>query len=343
MQPHTNVNLSQSRKRSSRLAGGVITLAMTAFFALGVGASPASARTSAKPTPMPVELSVFSPGAKDVAGKEGSGFVVDLALTARNKTSNSFLSPEAGYKPFFNNPTAPTFQPGANGGAPGLVVQLSTTPDTPGTPFHGPTTNLAGLFQINGVGSVRGGLIQTWNTWQIGKAGFGSGPSILTAFVVKGTAPAVVAESGLEVISNTVKVPFTITAPASQPAAAPAAANATVKIATNPKLGDLLVDTSGRTLYMFEKDQGTASACTGACAGTWPPYKSAGTSTVGAGLDATKIGTANGQVTYAGHLLYFYAGDSKPGDTNGVGIPSWDAISPTGTAIHAGAAGTIGY
>jgi predicted lipoprotein with Yx(FWY)xxD motif len=40
-------------------------------------------------------------------------------------------------------------------------------------------------------------------------------------------------------------------------------------------------------------------------------------------------------VTYAGHLLYHYAGDDKPGDTIGAGIPSWDALSPTGTPVHA--------
>jgi hypothetical protein len=60
---------------------------------------------------------------------------------------------------------------------------------------------------------VKGGLAQTWNTWQIGRAGFGSGPSMLTVFVVKGTAPAVVPDAGLELISNVVKVPFTITSP----------------------------------------------------------------------------------------------------------------------------------
>jgi hypothetical protein len=177
---------------------------------------PAAAK-AAKAAPQPVRLSVFSPGAGDTAGQDGAGFVVDLSLTARNQAANSLLAPEAGYKPFFNNPTSPSFQPGANGGAPGLVVLLSTTPDMPGTPFHGPNTNLAGLFQINGVGSVRGGLTQTWNTWQVGKAGFGSGPSVLTAYVVRGTAPTVVPTSGLDVISNTVKVPFTITAPAPVP------------------------------------------------------------------------------------------------------------------------------
>jgi len=184
-------------------------------FATAASAAPVTRPAhKAKSEPKPIELSVFSPGANDVAGKDGSGFVVDLSLTARNKGSNGFLAPEAGYKPLFINPTSPTFGPGVDGGAPGLVVMLSTTPDTPGTPFHGPNTNLAGLFQINGVGSVRGGLTQTWNTWQVGKAGFGSGPSVLTAYVVRGTAPAVVPATGLDAISNMVKVPFMITAPA---------------------------------------------------------------------------------------------------------------------------------
>jgi hypothetical protein len=195
-------------------------LGVAAALALTTGASAAAAdgaTRKAKATPKPIELSVFSPGTNDVAGKGGSGFVVDLSLTARNKASNGSLAPEAGYKPLFNNPTSPTFAPGANGGAPGLVVLLSTTPDMPGTPFHGPNTNLAGLFQINGIGSVRGGLTQTWNTWQVGKAGFGSGPSVLTAYVVRGTAPAVVPATGLDVISNMVKVPFMITAPVPAP------------------------------------------------------------------------------------------------------------------------------
>jgi predicted lipoprotein with Yx(FWY)xxD motif len=327
-----------TRQERGWLARGAIALTTAAFIALAAGASPASAKASGPkkvaPKP-PVTLSVFSPGARDVAGKDGAGFVVDLALTARNTAANSLLSPEAGYKPFFNNPTAPTFVPGPDGGAPGLVVMLSTTPNTPGTPFQGPTTNLAGLFQINGVGTVKGGLTQTWNTWQIGKAGFGSGPSTLTAYVVKGTAPAVVPHAGLEKISNTVKVQFTISTPAAAaPAPAPANANATVKVTKDAKLGDILVDTNGRTLYLFQKDQGTTSACTGACANAWPALK-ADAPTAGSGLDASKIGSSNGQVTYAGHLLYFYSGDGKPGDTIGASIPSWAAVSPAGSGVHA--------
>src|SRR6185312_2456399 len=105
--------------------------------------------------------------------------------------------------------------------------------------------------------------------------------------------------------SNKVKVPFTITAPAAAPAAtvaAPEPANASVKVATTAALGDVLVDANGRTLYLFEKDQGPMSACTGACLGTWLPAKATGSPTVGAGLNPALVGSVNGQVTYAGHL-----------------------------------------
>jgi predicted lipoprotein with Yx(FWY)xxD motif len=335
MPSHASVHRSPHRKRAGRFLSGLLALAATALIAFAAAASPAGAKASTpKSAPMPVKLSVLSPSARDTAGKDGAGFVVDLSLTARNRAANDLLSPEAGYKPFFNNPSAPTFAPGTDGGAPGLVVTLSTTPNTPGTPFQGPNTNLAGLFQINGVGTVKGALTQTWNTWQVGKASFGSGPAILTAFVVKGTAPAVVPDAGLEVISNTAKVPFTISSPAAA-TPPPAVANATLKVTNDPKLGNILVDATGRTVYLFEKDQGTVSACTGACTNAWPALRAAGTPTAGTGLDTSRIGSANGQVTYAGHLLYFYSGDGKPGDTFGAGIPSWDAVSPTGTTVHA--------
>ncbi len=336
MAPHAHVPESPPRHRR-RLIAGLGVLAVATTFALGGGATSADAKATAKRA-TPVDVSVLAPGLSDTAGRDGSGFVVDLAVTARTAASNSLLSAEAGYKPFFNNPTAPTFVPGPNGGAPGLVVMLSTTPDTPGTAFHGPSTNLAGLFQINGVSTVRGGRLQTRNTWQIGKAGFGSGPSTLTVFVVKGTAPAVVPATGLDVISDTVKVNFTITPPAgtTPPGTAAPSASATLRVTRNTSLGDLLVDMNGNTVYLFEKDQGATSACTGACAATWPAVKVVGTPTAGTGIEAAKIGAIDGQATYFGHRLYYYAGDGKPGDTFGAGIPSWAAVSPVGAAIHAG-------
>jgi hypothetical protein len=191
------------------------TLATLCAALVGVAAAaPAAAGAATTRAARTVDVRVLAPGRDDVAGRDGAGFVVDVAVTARHHEANELLSAGAGYRPFFNDPTAPTFLPGQNGGAPGLVVLLSTTPDTPGSPFHGPRTNLAGLFQINGVTTTKAGLARTWNTWQIGKAAFGAGPATLTVYVVRGAAPGIVPEGGLDVISNTVRVPFTITAPA---------------------------------------------------------------------------------------------------------------------------------
>jgi predicted lipoprotein with Yx(FWY)xxD motif len=115
---------------------------------------------------------------------------------------------------------------------------------------------------------------------------------------------------------------------------------ATVMIAADPTLGDHLVDADGRTLYLFEKDEGTTTACSGGCADNWPPIVADATPTAGDGLDLALLATATGilpnQVTYNGHLLYYFAGDQAPGDVNGAGIPSWYAVDAAGTAIETG-------
>lgn len=116
-----------------------------------------------------------------------------------------------------------------------------------------------------------------------------------------------------------------------------AAAPATVSVAQNPAQGAILVDSQGRTLYLFEKDSGTTSACTGACAQVWPALTAAAQPAGGAGVDASKLSTADGQVAhqvaYAGHLLYSYSGDSAPGDVKGIGIPNWYPVSPSGAKV----------
>jgi predicted lipoprotein with Yx(FWY)xxD motif len=112
--------------------------------------------------------------------------------------------------------------------------------------------------------------------------------------------------------------------------------------AANTSLGRILVDSNGRTLYLFKKDNGTKSACSGACADAWPPVRADGKPTVAAGADASQVGTTRRsdgkpQVTYNGHPLYVYQGDQKPGDTTGQGSTGfgapWYALSPAGTEI----------
>lgn len=109
----------------------------------------------------------------------------------------------------------------------------------------------------------------------------------------------------------------------------------TVMIANNPALGDILVDSNGMTLYLFLKDNGTTTACTGACAQNWPALISA-SPTAGSGTETSMLGTApsTNQVTYNGHLLYTFVKDKRPGDVNGEGLlDAWYVVSPTGDAV----------
>jgi predicted lipoprotein with Yx(FWY)xxD motif len=113
-------------------------------------------------------------------------------------------------------------------------------------------------------------------------------------------------------------------------------------------LGSILVNSSGRTLYLFRADSGGMSACTGACATAWPPLLASGTPTAGSGLIASKLGTitrsgGSRQVVYNGHPLYLFIMDTKPGQTSGQGVTAfgaaWFVVSPAGNEISAGAKG----
>jgi predicted lipoprotein with Yx(FWY)xxD motif len=154
----------------------------------------------------PLKASVISPLAGDLAGVGGT-FSVEVSLQARTASANSLLSR---YTAAFNDPSKPTFHPGPNAAAPGLVVLLSTTPTIAGTPLQGPKTNLAGVFQINDVAKIRG-LRRTFNSWIVTAPGFfgRAKQATLTVYAVNGTAPAVV--TGTEnALSNVVRERFTI-------------------------------------------------------------------------------------------------------------------------------------
>ena len=131
---------------------------------------------------------------------------------------------------------------------------------------------------------------------------------------------------------------------------APAATSATssarppsVVATKTTSLGTFLVDANGRALYLWDADHGSMSTCSGACAQAWPPLTTAGTPKAGAKVKASLLGTttrSNGsrEVTYAGHPLYYYAGDSAVGQTSGQGSNSfgspWWVVSPAGKAIQ---------
>ena len=112
--------------------------------------------------------------------------------------------------------------------------------------------------------------------------------------------------------------------------------------AASTKLGMVLVDGSGRTLYLFEKDQPDQSACAGACAAAWPVDTSSGTPKAGSGVKASLLGTIKRsdnttQVTYNHHPLYYYSGDSGAGQQNGQGLnafgAAWFVVAPTGAKV----------
>src|SRR4051794_17177458 len=124
-------------------------------------------------------------------------------------------------------------------------------------------------------------------------------------------------------------------------AAAPHAVT-TVRVASNSKLGKILVDSRGHTLYLFSKDTSKKSACSGACATPWPPLRANGKLSAGSGVKASKLRTirrsdGKPQVTYNGHPLYRFVMDTKAGDTKGEGVTAfgghWFAISPAGKQV----------
>lgn len=107
-------------------------------------------------------------------------------------------------------------------------------------------------------------------------------------------------------------------------------------------LGKTLVDANGRTLYLFEGDRANISTLSSAGAAVWPRFVSSGPVKAGNGVQAALIGTTTNptgvkQVTYQGHPLYYYVGDSSPRSTRGQGLNEfgalWYVLGPSGNAI----------
>ena len=118
----------------------------------------------------------------------------------------------------------------------------------------------------------------------------------------------------------------------------------TVSVAKS-RLGRILVDSRGITLYDFVKDQRGTSSCYGACAALWPPLTTKGKPVAGRGVRALLLGTTTRkdgklEVTYNGHPLYYFVSDRRPGQTTGQGLNQfgapWWVLSPAGKEIHRG-------
>jgi predicted lipoprotein with Yx(FWY)xxD motif len=119
------------------------------------------------------------------------------------------------------------------------------------------------------------------------------------------------------------------------------AARATVNT-RHVSVGTILTDGRGMTLYLFGKDTRGKSACNGQCASFWPALVTTGAPRAGAGVRASLLGTTrrtNGklQVTYAGHPLYFFVKDTKPGQLAGQGLTAfggtWNVLGANGVKI----------
>jgi predicted lipoprotein with Yx(FWY)xxD motif len=119
------------------------------------------------------------------------------------------------------------------------------------------------------------------------------------------------------------------------------ASPATVDVA-NSGLGSILVDSQGRTLYLWQADTGPKSACSGACAAAWPPLLTTPAPTAGSGAKASLLGTTKRsdgteQVTYNRHPLYLFKGDTASGQTTGQGSTGfgapWYVLAPAGNQI----------
>jgi predicted lipoprotein with Yx(FWY)xxD motif len=142
-------------------------------------------------------------------------------------------------------------------------------------------------------------------------------------------------------------------APAASGSAAGGSSSGASVITTAKASGStILTDGSGRAVYLWAKDTGDMSSCSGACAGGWPPVTASGTVTAAGGAQSSDLGTitrsdGTKQVTYDGHPLYYYAGDSGPGMATGQGSDAfgakWWLVAPTGSDVTSSVASfTVG-
>jgi predicted lipoprotein with Yx(FWY)xxD motif len=131
---------------------------------------------------------------------------------------------------------------------------------------------------------------------------------------------------------------------ASPSAAAPAssAASSTVITTKTSSGGAFLTNGAGRAIYLFMADSTGKSTCDGACAAAWPPVIAAGQPTASGGAQASDLGTitrsdGTKQVTYDGHPLYYFVGDTGPGTIKGQGVDGfgakWWLVAPSGSSI----------
>ena len=132
------------------------------------------------------------------------------------------------------------------------------------------------------------------------------------------------------------------TSPSAAASAASGSGSSTVITTKTSSGGSFLTNSAGRSIYLFMADSTGKSACSGACAAAWPPVIAAGQPTAAGGAQTSDLGTitrsdGTKQVTYDGHPLYYFEGDTGPGTDKGQGIDGfgalWYLVAPTGSSI----------
>jgi len=171
---------------------------------------------------------------------------------------------------------------------------------------------------------------------------FLTGGVVAAAFIAAACSPTTGATSAYGAPSSSPAPSAAPVAVPSPPPSTPAATGAAINTGST-KLGQVLVDSNGLTVYLFLADKGTASSCnSAACVQYWPPVLTSGAPQAGSGVTGSLLGTtarADGttQVTYAGHPLYRFVMDKAAGDAagqavNAFGAP-WFVVAPSGMQI----------
>ena len=179
----------------------------------------------------------------------------------------------------------------------------------------------------------------------MGKSRFSrvSGRAKLAAGVGGAVGAAVlVAACGSSASSSTGAAASGTPAGASSSSGGASASGGTVIKTASSSGGTFLVSGSGKAVYLWVKDTGDMSNCSGACAGAWPPVTTTGSATASGGAKASDLGTitrsdGTKQVTYDGHPLYYFSGDSGSGSASGQGSDSfgakWWLVAPAGSDV----------
>jgi len=113
----------------------------------------------------------------------------------------------------------------------------------------------------------------------------------------------------------------------------------TINVASNPTLGNYLVNGNGIAMYAFGKNTANTDNCSGVCPTIWPPVLTLGSPNLGQGVDPSLVGEiplSNGMqmVTYNGMPLYYYSGDGSASQVLGQGyLNLWYVVSPAGQPI----------